>query len=122
MKNLLPVLLLLWAYSVHAQTNPSVTSTEVKNILLGSYDPTVYQATNVISNPTLVSAGLVGGVSADSLRADLFALNDFYNRNMFSDTTSASTGIGAARRWVFKKFQQYSAVNENRLRVGYLKF
>src|SRR5262249_19196201 len=31
-------------------------------------------------------------------------------------------GIGAARRWVFSKFQQYSAANENRLRPAYLTF
>ena len=124
MKILFPVaaLLLLAEAGVHAQSNMSVTSTEVNNILLGTYNPSAYTATTVITDPSTIAAGLLNDISADSLKADLFALNAFYNRNMFSDTTSTTTGIGAARRWIYSKFAQYSALNENRLRPGYLKF
>ena len=124
MKNLLPVaVLLLWGgAAANAQSNESVTSTEVNNILLGAYSPSTYQASTIINDPGLVSAGLLNDISADSLRADLFMLNSFYNRNMFSDTTSITTGIGATRRWVYSMFQKYSAANENRLRPAYLKF
>nr|MDQ3015239.1 M28 family peptidase [Bacteroidota bacterium] len=38
------------------------------------------------------------------------------------DTISADTGIGAARTWVLKKFNEYAAVRENRLVTGYLQF
>src|SRR5207237_3798830 len=31
-------------------------------------------------------------------------------------------GIGAARRWVYDKFRQYSSAAENRLRVSYFQF
>ena len=124
MKNVLPVaVLLLWSgAAAYAQSNESVTSTEVNNILLGSYSPSTYQASTIINDPGLVSAGLLNDISADSLRADLFMLNSFYNRNMFSDTTSTTTGIGATRRWVYSMFQKYSAANQNRLRPAYLKF
>ena len=126
MKNLLFVMCLLtWATNACAQTgptNPSVTSAEVNNILLGNYTASTYQATNVITDPKTVAAGLLNDISVDTLRADLFALNSFTNRNMFSDTTSSTTGIGATRRWVYSRFLQYSAANGNRLRVGYLKF
>src|SRR5579864_7532106 len=115
--------LLLWAEAgVKAQTNMSVTSTEVKNILLGSYNVNSYAASTVINDPGVVAAGLLNDISADSLKADLFALNAFYNRNMFSDTTSNTTGIGATRRWIYNKFNQYSQANDNRLRPSYLKF
>jgi hypothetical protein len=118
---LLPCLM-AWALTPYAQTNPSVTSTEVNNILLGNYTPATYQASTIINNPSIISAGLLGDVSTDTLTADLYALNAFYNRNMFSDTVSNSTGIGAARRWVYQRLQQYSTANQSRLRVSYLKF
>jgi hypothetical protein len=105
-----------------AQSNESVTSTVVNNILLGNYTPSTYQAATVITDPNTISAGLLKNISPDTLKADLFALNDFQNRNTFSDTTSATTGIGAARRWVYNKFIQYSQAAGSRLQVGYLKF
>jgi hypothetical protein len=114
--------LLSQALCACAQTNESVTSAEVNSILLGSYNPVSYQASTIITDPNTISAGVLGGVSADSLKTDLLALNGFFNRNTFSDTTSSTTGIGATRRWVFNKFQQYSAANQSRLRVSYLKF
>ena len=126
MKTVLPVVITLAiSCTANAQTYPnneSVTSTEVNNILLGSYTPSTYQASTIITDPGTISAGLLNDISPDSLSADLFMLNSFSNRNMFSDTVSNTFGIGATRRWVYNKFQQFSAANGSRLRVGYLKF
>jgi Peptidase family M28 len=105
-----------------AQSNESVTSTVVNNILLGSYTPSAYQATTVITDPNTISQGLLSNISADSMTAELFTLNSFQNRNTFSDTTSSTFGIGATRRWVYNKFLQYSQATGSRLQVGYLKF
>jgi hypothetical protein len=105
-----------------AQSNESVTSTVVNNILLGNYTASTYQATTVITDPNVISRGLLSNISTDSLTADLYALNSFQNRNTFSDTSSATTGIGATRRWVYNKFLQYSQAAGSRLQVGYLKF
>jgi hypothetical protein len=123
-KSLLLVLVhcLAGGIGAFAQTNPSVTSTVVNNILLGNYTPSTYAASTVITDPNTISEGLLNNISADSLKADLIELNTFYTRNMFSDTTSTTTGIGAARRWVYSKFQQYSAANGNRLQLSWLKF
>ena len=113
------------SYTADAQTYPnteSVTSTEVNDILLGNYTPSRYVATTVITDPNIISAGLLNDISPDSLSAGLAMLNSFGNRNMFSDTTSSTFGIGAARRWIYNKFLQYSAANGSRLQVGYLKF
>jgi len=105
-----------------AQSNESVTSTVVNNILLGNYTPSTYEAATVITDPNVISQGLLSNISADSLTATLYALNSFQNRNTFSDTSSATSGIGATRRWVYSKFLQYSQANNSRLQVGYLKF
>lgn len=123
-KNLLLALIhcLAGGIGAFAQSNESVTSTVVNNILLGNYTPSAYQASTVIIDPNTISAGLMQSISTDSLTADLYALNSFQNRNTFSDTTSTTTGIGATRRWVYNKFLQYSKTTGNRLQVGYLKF
>jgi hypothetical protein len=94
----------------------------VANILGGTYTASLYTATNIITDPGIISAGLANGISPDSLKADLFAMRKFQNRNMFSDTSSTTRGIGATRRWVYNKFLQYSNANEGRLRVSYLQF
>ncbi len=119
---LFALLLLISMKGIAQPTNLSVTSTEVDNILKGSYVPSAYNASVVISDPNIISAGLLNEISADSMKATLFALKGFKNRNTGSDTVSSTIGIGAARRWVFRKFQQFSAANENRLRSAYLQF
>lgn len=73
------------------------------------------QATSAQLNPTIVK--IVDSISADSLRANLQTLVSFGTRNTFSDTVSATTGIGAARRWIYRRFKSYSAANSNRLKV-----
>lgn len=124
MKILLPAILLAitWGESTYAQTNESVSSSEVNNILLGTYSPVTYQASTIIVDPDVISADLMNRISTDSLKADLIALANFKNRNTFSDTVSNTRGIGAARRWVFNKFLQYSAAGGNRLKPAYLWF
>ncbi|HEY4111647.1 M28 family peptidase [Puia sp.] len=125
MKNYLPALLLilLWGEGAYAQpSGEAVTSSEVNKIILGTYNASSYPATTVITDPAVVSAGLLNDISPDSLKAYLVMLNSFQNRNTFSDTNSTSFGIGAARRWVFSKFQQYSSANDSRLRPAYLTF
>ena len=59
------------------------------------------------ANP-LVQA-MVDSVSADQILSNLDTLVGFYTRHTNSDTTSPDTGIGAARRWIFSRFQAYAA-------------
>ncbi len=122
MRTLILILCLSTSAVAIAQSNESVTSATVSNILIGNYTPSTYQAATVITDPNVISQGLLSGISADSLTATLYALNSFQNRNMFSDTSSATFGIGAARRWVYNKFVEYSQTSGSRLQVGYLKF
>lgn len=115
----LPLFFPLW---VCAQSNIQTTNPVAEQILLGNYNPADYAASTVITDPTVISPGIHLRVSPDSLKIYLVQLSVFGTRNTGSDTVSATTGIGAARRWVYKKFEGFSAQNENRLVVSYLQF
>lgn len=115
-------LLLLCATPLFAQTNFVVTHPEAEQVLLGNYDPAQYQPATVIDQPALIAEALRTGVSPDSLQAYITRLSQFGNRNTGSDTLSATWGIGAARRWVYEKFQSFSANQENRLLTSYFQF
>ncbi len=112
----------LLTFNVFSQSNIRFTHPDVLNVLQGNYNPTTYQASNVIHDRSTMVTGILNDVDADSLKSTLVKLETFYTRNTGSDTLSASTGIGAARTWIHQKFQEYGSNNENRLLVGYLQF
>lgn len=60
-------------------------------------------------------ADLVAQVSADSLRAHVDGLVSFGTRHTLSTTTDSKKGIGAARRWILSKFQQYARQSGGRM-------
>lgn len=107
---------------VVAQTNILITNAQADNVLKGQYDPASYASSNPITDKNLIINGIMSGVNPDSLKSYLFQMNDFGTRNTASDTVSNTTGIGAARSWAFSKFEEFSAINENRLEVGFLQF
>jgi len=51
---------------------------------------------------------IIESASADRIEADIRMLAGFGTRNTFSDTTSATRGIGAARRWIEAEFESIS--------------
>jgi Peptidase family M28 len=114
--------LLIASVSSFAQTNISITNATAEQIMLGNYDPATYASTTVIDDHDAIIQGIQGEINADSLKTYILQLATFDNRNTGSDTVSASNGIGAARRWGYQKFQQFSAENDNRLEVSYLQF
>lgn len=124
MKTVLCLLLCICCFTdfSNAQTNILSTNTAAEQIMLGNYDPATYQATTVLNHPDTISKGILARVSPDSLHAYLNMLRTFQNRNSGSDTVSNTKGIGAARRWIHSKFQQFSTQNENRLIPSYLQF
>lgn len=105
-----------------AQTNIISTNPLAEKIMLGNYNPITYKASNVLNLPDTIVNGINKRVSADSLKKYLEILRTFKNRNTGSDTISKTNGIGAARRWVYSKFLQFSKTNENRLIPSYLQF
>jgi len=105
-----------------AQTNITVSNPIVLNILQGNYNPSVYGASNVIDHPDSISLGIWSAISPDSIKANIIQLSTYKNRNSGSDTLSSTMGIGAARTWVYQKFQEYSFQNDDRLIPFYLQF
>ncbi len=62
---------------------------------------------------------MLAHISAESLRVLVESLAAFDTRHTFSDTTSDQRGIGAARRWLGRKFLAYRAACGGRLQVEY---
>jgi hypothetical protein len=91
-------------------------------IFMGDYNPEDYNASNIIDNPRDIIEGINDSVNPDSLLSYLTQLQQFENRNTGSDTISDTFGIGAARRWIYKKLEQFSLANEGRLVVDFFQF
>lgn len=113
---------LLIANFTFSQTNILSTNPLAEAIMLGNYDVADFLASDVLNHPDDIVPGIKYNVSADSLKSYLIQLASFENRNTGADTTSAVTGIGAARNWVYAKFQEISNENENRLIPSFLQF
>ncbi len=52
---------------------------------------------------------IISSASPERVEADVRVLAGFGTRNTFSDTLSATRGIGAARRWIKEEFDKISA-------------
>ena len=110
------------SYSLNAQNNILSTNPLAEQILLGNYDAADYLPSQIINLPSDIVQGINQELSPDSLKAYIIRLSEFKNRNTGADTTSLTEGMGAARRWVYSKFQEFSAARENRLIPSYLQF
>jgi hypothetical protein len=64
---------------------------------------------------------IIESVSSERLQKDITTLANFGTRNTFSDTTSNTRGIGAARRWIKSEFETISKDCKNCLQVFYQK-
>ena len=62
---------------------------------------------------------VIADVSAARLESDIRTLAGFGTRNTYSDTLSATRGIGAARRWIKAEFDRISAACGGCLEVSY---
>jgi hypothetical protein len=87
-KYVAPVILLLFACKANSQT--------------------IIQKDTVIEN-------MVNEVSKDSLLSYIQTLANFGTRNTLSTQTSSTKGIGAARNYVLKKFQEFAKQSGGRL-------
>lgn len=62
---------------------------------------------------------MIKQVSPDSIKEDITRLVSFKDRQTMADTTGNTTGIGAARRWIYAQFERYSKESGGRLQVRY---
>lgn len=65
---------------------------------------------------------MVDDVSAQSIEAVVRKLVTFETRQSMSDTTSTSTGIGAARNWIKSEMERYSKESGGRMKVEFDTF
>lgn len=121
MKLVLPLFFLLYSLGfTYGQTNMLITNSTANNYLHGNYNPEEITAGTAVL-PNEFASLINQQVNPDSLKANIIQLATFKNRNTGSDTISNSTGIGAARRWVHSKFEQYASINP-RLAPAYFQF
>jgi hypothetical protein len=78
---------------------------------------TIDQRIGLSSVPEVTAA--LAEVNPKNIRRIDSTLVSFGTRNTFSDTTSPTHGIGAARRWIYSEFQRYSQGCGGCLRVEY---
>lgn len=57
-------------------------------------------------NPTIKK--IVAEISEERIASNLKKLESFETRNIFSDQTHPTRGIGAARKWIYEQLQTYS--------------
>ena len=58
---------------------------------------------------------MIKEINADSLKANMYKLVSFGTRNTLSTQGNATRGIGAARRWILSRFNEYAKQSEGRL-------
>ncbi len=105
-----------------SQTNMLSTNQLAEEIMLGNYDPATYMPSTVLNHPDEIVQIVNEGISTDSLHSYLLHLSAFETRHTNSDTVSQTKGIGAARRWVYDRFQQIHLESGGRLIPSYLQF
>ncbi|POY37100.1 peptidase M28 [Solitalea longa] len=76
----------------------------------------------VIINRDPEIKSIVDELSSENLKALNIKLVSFKTRHTFSDTLSKTTGIGAARNWIFSEFTKYSKESGSRLKVEFDSF
>ena len=116
------VIFMLIGSMTSAQNNIQLSNPEAEQIMFGNYDPALYTPETIINNPDSILHGIIRDIHKDTLMGYLNHIESYYNRNSGSDTISENYGIGGVRRWIYKKFQEYSAENENRLVVTDMDF
>ncbi len=122
MKLILSLAFLMSFLSCFGQTNIQSSNPLAEQIMLGNFDPNDYIPPFPVTSPTFIYQNLADNISPDTLKSYILKLATFKNRNTGSDTISTTEGFGAAREWVYSKFEEYSAVNQGRLIPSYLTF
>ncbi|MCE2787515.1 MAG: M28 family peptidase [Bacteroidota bacterium] len=112
---------LTFILAFHVASAQSLTHPLAEQILLGNYNPALYTPSQTFSKQQLVQS-IWSNINTDSIFGYLKQLSSFYNRNTGADTLSETKGMGAARRWIFNRFNSFSVANQNRLIASYHQF
>lgn len=88
----------------------------IKLIFALSLIPAVFSAQQAVQRDPEIT-NYVSQVSKDSLKSHINSLVSFGTRHTMSSTTDSKRGIGAARKWVLKKFNDYAKNASGRMEV-----
>ncbi|MFQ5603909.1 MAG: M20/M25/M40 family metallo-hydrolase [bacterium] len=94
-------------------------------LAVGGFSPVRSFSGNTPGNPKSASTQIneiVQNISEKKLEEHLTRLVSFETRHSLSDTVSSTRGIGAARRWIYEQFQNFSQASGGRLKVAYQTF
>ncbi len=81
----------------------------------------IFFGTRAMAQPMIKDArieAIVQRISPEQLRENVETLVRFGTRHTLSDTTSPTRGIGAARRWIISRFEEYSRSSHGRMSVA----
>jgi hypothetical protein len=93
----------------------------IKTLLLLLLTSAAASAQTIIK-PDAQIKQMVDEVSAKNIEATIRKLVSFKTRHVLSDTTSKTTGIGAARNWVKAEMERYAAASNGRMTVAFDTF
>jgi len=79
-----------------------------------------YSQIEIVKSETVEK--ILNSVSSDNIEHIIKTLEGFGTRNVMSDTTSDTRGIGAARRWIYNEMHKYAKASGDRLKVYYQPF
>ncbi len=82
-------------------------------ILFVCFSLTTTAQTTIARDPEIEA--MVKEVNADSLKSYIYQMVAFGTRNTLSNQTSTTRGIGAARKWVLNKFNDFAKTSNGRL-------
>ena len=82
-------------------------------ILFVCFSLTTTAQTTILRDPEIEA--MVKEVNADSLKSYIYQMVAFGTRNTLSNQTSTTRGIGAARKWVLNKFNDFAKTSNGRL-------
>jgi len=102
------------AHSISNETTQTISNDFIEQ----TYWP--FQS-RLAANPIIKE--MIDSISAERIMYNIEKLTAFYARHTNSDTLSSETGIGAARRWIYDQFQEYSEDSTaSEFRTNYFSF
>ncbi len=93
----------------------------LRTFLIAAFPVCTFAQTTIIK-PDLQISKMVDEVSSKNIETIVRKLVSFKTRHTLSDTTSKTTGIGAARNWIKAEMERYAAASNGRLKVEFDTF
>ncbi|MVN20034.1 M28 family peptidase [Mucilaginibacter arboris] len=95
--------------------------TLLSTFLITSLSICAFAQTTIIKQDPQISK-MVDEVSSKNIETIVRKLVSFKTRHTLSDTTSKTTGIGAARNWIKAEMERYAAASGGRMKVEFDTF